>query len=145
MRTYYGSDDEYRQQPLGPLFAVPEVDPFADSTTEPTADERRVAKLIAPHKGAANPVSIAVIAAATGLGERTVKGLVARLIVTHRMRIGGRREAPVGYFMIESATDLEVAVRPLRNQVIEMWHRLRVLENKHELARLLGQLSLEGD
>ncbi len=117
-------------------------DPFAGSKVAPTAEERVVAEVIWRHKGRANAISIAMLCKILGKSERTVKGIKQQLIVTHRMRIGARREPPFGYFIIADATDLAVTVAAYQGQVIEMWRVLRVLLEGHELRRLHGQLEL---
>lgn len=124
----------------GPLF---DQSPFDRSQMDPTNEERRVADLIWRHRGRNNPITIAQITEATSLEAREIKAIVAELVVSHKMRIGGRREAPVGYFVIEDAADLEAAVKPFKGQILAMWKRLRVLEDPQELAKLRGQLTLE--
>lgn len=121
------------------------VDAFADSKITPDAKERVVAGLIACHQGRGDPISIAALTAATGWRDREIKGIVEQLVVTHRMRIGGRRGEPVGYFTIVDLEDLEAAVRPYRDQIFAMWRRLRVLMSKHALAEMAGQLAMSVD
>jgi len=129
---------------LLPLFGRPVDDPFAASKVTPSAMERVVGAMIWEHQGRANPISLEAVSQATGLDERAVKGIVEQLVVTHRMRIGGKREAPVGYFVVVDAEDQETAVRPFRNQVLAMWRRLRVLAEPRALRELHGQLTIEG-
>ncbi|GIU80160.1 MAG: hypothetical protein KatS3mg005_3398 [Bryobacteraceae bacterium] len=117
--------------------------PFSASRLPPTKEEILVASLIWQRRGQGNPISIARLRQLTGFSERQIKGIVEQLVVAHRMRIGARREEPAGYFMIETAEDLEAAVKPYRNQILAMWRRLRVLEQTHKLMELLGQLRLE--
>ncbi len=117
--------------------------PFSASQLPPTKEEVLVASLIWQRRGRGNPISIARLRQLTGFSERQIKGIVEQLVVAHRMRIGARREDPAGYFMIETAEDLEAAVKPYRNQILAMWRRLRVLEQTHKLMELLGQLRLE--
>jgi hypothetical protein len=127
----------------GPLFRVEEETPFSHSPVRPNQEEILLGSLIWKHRGRANPISIARLHEITGLSDRQIKGIVEQLVVTHKIRIGGRREEPAGYFVIESAEDLESAVKPYKAQVIAMWRRLRVLEAPQALKELLGQLKLE--
>lgn len=127
----------------GPLFAEPVDGPFAQSQIQPSAEEVMVASLIWRQRGRSKPISIARVRELTNYSERQIKGIVEQLIVTHRMRIGGRREEPAGYYMIETAEDLATAVGPYRAQIIAMWRRLRVLLQPQALRELLGQLKLE--
>lgn len=116
--------------------------PFAESKIAPEAKERVIAEMIWRHQGRANPISIAMLSKATGRTEREIKGIVEQLVVTHRMRIGGRRGEPVGYFVVVDLEDLETAVRPYRDQIFAMWRRLRVLLSPHALAEMAGQLAM---
>jgi hypothetical protein len=127
------------------LFSTPEGESgaFADSKITPTPIERVVAEIIWTHQGRTNPISIATLCKSTGRKEREIKGIVEQLVVTHRARIGARREDPAGYFAIVDAEDLAAAVGPYRSQIFAMWRRLRVLLSKHELAELHGQLAIE--
>ena len=128
----------------GPLFDSTGADgPFAKSLVEPDEVERLVAGIIWPHRGRSNPISIAMLSGATGRGERTIKGIVEQLVVTHRIPIGGRRAEPVGYFVIVDAEDLAAAVQPYREQIFAMWRRLRVLLEPRALAELHGQLVID--
>jgi hypothetical protein len=119
--------------------------PFAESKVEPTAREVKLAWLIWEHEGREHPISIAELTAATGWPIREIKAIVERLVVTHRMRIGGRRGEPGGYFMVVDLEDQAAAVRPYRRQIFSMFRRLRVLMGKHALAELCGQLAMSVD
>ena len=135
--------DVYGEQRLGPLFDQPVDGPFARSKFRPTGHETLIASLIWQHRGRARPISITRLQELTGLSERTIKGVVEELVVSHRMRIGARREDPSGYFIIEDAADLEAAVKPYKAQVIAMLRRLRALESAEAVREFLGQLALE--
>jgi hypothetical protein len=102
-----------------------------------------VAEMIWPHQGSAHPIALKFIAKAIGKTERAVKGIVEQLVVTHRMRIGARREEPVGYFVVVTAEDLDIACKAYESQIFSMWRRLRVLRQPHHLRDLLGQLRIE--
>jgi hypothetical protein len=133
----------------GPLFDGPAAGdcsaPFAESKVAPDRKERAIAEMIWAHQGRANPISIATLARATGWTERDIKGIVEQLVVTHRMKIGGKRGEPVGYFIVVDLEDLEAAVRPYRDQIFAMWRRLRVLMSRHALAEMAGQLAMSAD
>ena len=117
--------------------------PFAGSRLRPTKLEILIAGLIWQHKGRAQPVSIAHLKELTGINERAIKGIVEQLIVSHKMRIGGRREEPAGYYIIEDLGDQQTAVGPYKAQILSMLRRLRVLESREMLREFLGQMSIE--
>jgi hypothetical protein len=127
----------------GPLFAQeasgPELKEYA------TTAERVVAEIISQHQGRGNPISIAKLGACTGKSEREIKGIVEQLVVTHRMKIGGRRGDPAGYFVVVDADDLEMAVRPYRDQIFAMLRRLRVLMAPLAYRELKGQLVIDSE
>jgi hypothetical protein len=127
----------------GPLFEQPEEGPFGRSKLPPTALERDIAERIWRHRGRANAISIARLTQETGLSDRTIKQQVETLVDTHRMRIGGYREDPAGYAIIETAEDLAAAVGPYKAQALAMLRRLRVLESPEGWREFLGQLRLE--
>lgn len=128
----------------GPLFEkIAEDGPFADSRVTPTVLERVVAEVIWSHQGRQNPISIAMLSRATGKTDRDIKAIVEQLVVTHRMKIGGKRGEPVGYFVVVDAEDQEAAARPYREQIFAMWRRLRVLMGAHALREMHGQLRIE--
>jgi hypothetical protein len=59
------------------------------------------------------------------------------------MKIGGRRGEPAGYFVVVDLEDLELAVRPYKDQIFAMLRRLRVLMSPHAYRELQGQLTIE--
>lgn len=133
--------DDFQQRTIaGPLF---EANPFEDSPSKPSPDELLLGSFIWKQKGRANPISIARLRELTSFSERQIKGIVEQLVVTHKLKIGARREEPVGYFMIVDATDQETAVRTFRNQIIAMWRRLRVIDDRRSLREFHGQLTLD--
>lgn len=127
----------------GPLFEQRREGPFARSKIKPTSLEALIAGLIWQHRGRGRPIAIARIRELTSCGERTIKGLVEELIVTHKMRIGARRGESPGYFIIEDIEDQEAAVGPYKAQILAMLRRLRVLESPESLREFLGQLAIE--
>ncbi len=123
-----------------PLFAE---GAFDRSPAKPTAEELVVGNMIWKHKGSSNPLPIGKISEVTGYNARQVKSIVEQLVVKHRLKIGGSRIDPWGYFIAETAEDLQRACEPFESQVLAMWKRLQVLKNRHELRELLGQLTIE--
>jgi hypothetical protein len=138
---------EVREPMDGCLFTVRVPDAreeFADSRVRPDPKERVLAAMIFKHKGRDHPISIARLCSGTGWTQREIKGIVEQLVVTHRMKIGGRRDREThGYFMVMDAQDLDTATGPYRQQILAMWRRLRVLLGVHALRELHGQLEIE--
>jgi hypothetical protein len=126
-----------KQMPdFNPLFPA---DALAASGLPVRANERSIYDLIATRRGHTDPISIEVIRRVTGLTERSIKGAVAELIVSHKVLIGASRKEPIGYFMIESEEDRAIASEPLKGQIIQMLRRLRVLNSVHQVREWLGQ------
>ncbi len=112
---------------------------------QPVGNDGRIYDIIKGAHGVRQAISIKTIHGITGLSERVVKEAVASLIVGYHARIGAIRygDAP-GYFMIESAADLEAAVKPLKGQIIAMAARLRIISGDAHVREFLGQMLLEG-
>jgi len=108
-----------------------------------TRNEREVLRRICLHIGRKQPITRQRLEEATGLAEREVKSVVRDLIVNHGVAIGATRGKDHGYFLVDSAEDLEVAGRPLINEMRELARRLRVLYGPERVAELHGQLTLE--
>jgi hypothetical protein len=140
----YDDDPYFRPavQAPGPLFAqVVEPGPFDRSQITPEPLERAIADIIWRHKGYGDPVSIAAIRAAAGIDERKVKDVVMQLRMTHRMRIGARRDG--GYFVIVTADDWRKALTAYVHQIRTMAKVVRALADEAEYREFLGQLRLE--
>ena len=123
----------------GPLFAA-EADQLAASNVAVSANERRIYDLVRAARGHKRAVSLKYLCAVTHLSERTVKGCVADLIVTHGVRIGASRghgDEPAGYFIIDSDEDLEIAALPYAAQVSTMLRRLEVLAGRPRVRTFL--------
>jgi hypothetical protein len=125
-----------------------EAGAFDRSTTRPDRMEILIAAMIWFRRGRTNPISIAEIirlAGVEGLTDRTVKGVVEQLVVTHRCRIGARRDEPCGYYWIVDAEDQAAAVSPYKAQILSMLRRLRVLDSHEDYRAFVGQLALEDE
>lgn len=121
---------------------------FDRSTVRPDRMEILIEGLIWQRRGRGNPISIAEIiqvSGVEGLSDRTVKGVVEQLVVTHRCRIGARRDDPSGYFWVVDAEDQAAAVAPYKAQILSMLRRLRVLDSAEDYRVFLGQMALEGE
>lgn len=74
---------------------------------------------------------------------REVKAAVKHLIESHGIPIGSARCTPVGYFICVTAEDIDEAERPLVNEVKSLARRLRCINAKSEISRILcGQLGI---
>lgn len=129
-------------------FFEPVADPTAFDNSPcremATNEEQAIAWIIfTHHRSRHQPVSIAALGINTGLSERTIKGIIEKLRVNHRMPIGARRDEKPGYFWIVDQMDQEIACIPFRNQVLTMFKTLRVLDSPKRVRELLGQLQME--
>ena len=79
------------------------------------------------------------------ISEREVKAAVSGLIVRHRLRIGSSRQKPSGYYLIDSADEMEATCRPLERQAVQMFRRVRALRGAGDcrLLELAGQMTME--
>ena len=127
--------------------AMPLFDAPRDERPRPgipfRANEVRIYDLIAPHHGYKEAMPLDAIHRITGMSERTIKGIISELIITHGILIGASRHEPIGYFMIESDADRAVASEPLKAQIIQMLRRLKVINKPHQVREWLGQQAAE--
>jgi hypothetical protein len=117
-----------------------------------TEDQRELLRVLWGHKGAGRAVRAQEILdqlhkVDDERARRWVKGTVEDLVVRLGVPIGGLRTPPYGYFLIESAGDLDLAIGPLWSEVYSHLRRLRSLTSKSDVAKLFGQamLKLDGD
>lgn len=110
-----------------------------------TGDEHAVLEVLLQGLGAGAALAIDEIRERTGLSYRGVTRAVESLRVNHHLPIGSSRVEPHGYFIIQTAVDLESTVRPLRNQALSMLRVVVALQGrrKRRLRELLGQLEIE--
>lgn len=116
-----------------------------------TADERSVWDELQCRRGLKRAISIAelqhFISIIDGqrISAREVKAAVQGLILAHRLRIGSSRQRPAGYYLIDSAEEMESTCRPLERQAVQMFRRVRALRGAgdHRLLELAGQMTME--
>lgn len=113
-----------------------------------TRQERLVWAELCCRSGRQNAVQIARLRVVTGLSERDIKGAVEGLIMRHGIAVGSSRgsdHAPAGYYLIDTADELEDTCRPLENQALSMLSRVCVLRgrDRRRLREALGQICFD--
>src|SRR5882672_3506876 len=108
--------------------------------------ERDVLKAIMhyPSFGRHTAISIAEIQKVYSYSDRTIKGAVKSLLEEHGIPIGScRTPGQNGYYLIVSDKDAEEASRPLQNEIMSMFRRLKVLSPKSAFVRQInGQMDM---
>jgi len=108
----------------------------------------KIAEIIARHGGRAAAISIAQIAAVTGLSPRIIKQHVHDLRLLG-MRIGSCRvadgDAVAGYYLVQTRGELVESLRPYQRQIVTELRLVRSLLGRPLPAavELEGQLALE--
>lgn len=95
------------------------------------------------HRGAARALQVRDLAESLKLSERDVKALAKCLVEDFEVPIGASRQKPYGYYLIETAQELEDAVQIYVAEIRSLARRVRVLAGKHRVAELAGQLTLD--
>lgn len=98
-----------------------------------------------PSFGRHTAISIASIQSHHGnYSDRAIKGAVKSLLEEHGIPIGScRTPGQNGYYLIISDKDAEEASRPLQNEIMSMFRRLKVLSPKSAFVRQLnGQMDM---
>ena len=107
-----------------------------------TDDELRVMQAIERHVGREQALPLELLAAEAGVSPRVAQELVKHLIESHGQSIGSSTGDPHGYYMIQSADDLERSKAQLRHRIISTARRLAQLE-KSTAPKVLGQITLD--
>jgi hypothetical protein len=112
--------------------------------------DRKLLRIIAVHRGAANAVRAEAILGELGLycdgnARRWVKATVEDLVTRLKVPIGGLRMKPYGYFLVVTQADMDLALQPLQNELLSLARRIRALTDERYLSKLNGQLMLRLD
>ena len=133
---------------LQPESRVPSPEPrsIPGSNVPPTAAESAVYdELHIFHRSSKYPLSIARLSMRTGMNDREIKAAVEGLRLRHGVVVGALRGNPCGYFLAETAADIEIAWKPMFHQTVQMWRVIHAMNGRSErrLHELLGQMQLE--
>lgn len=75
--------------------------------------------------------------------DREVKAAVKELLEERRVPVGSARSGACGYFLLISPEDIDQAERPLVGEIRSLARRLRAINAKSEISRILcGQLGI---
>lgn len=108
-----------------------------------TEDQRVLLRMLKWHKGEQRPIRIAVIQGKLSLTDREIKEAVRSL--DYGLPIVGLRRPPYGYFVAITPEEVAEAVRPLRNEVLQIARRIRALRDSDYLREMLGQIPFDLD
>ncbi len=105
-------------------------------------EDRLVLDVITAHRGRQRAIGLDVVAGLTGMTERNVQGIVARLIEVHQQPIGSAVKKPMGYFLIETEAELTESVSQLVHRIGALARRVAALKQS-TIPLVLQQLALE--
>lgn len=108
-----------------------------------TTEEREILLILRWHKGASNAKPLADFAAKLNLSPRSMKQHIRNLAVTHKLPIGGSRQEPYGFFLCVTAEDIEVALRPIWNEIKSLLQRAHAVGDRQRVLEMLGQMQEE--
>jgi len=125
---------------------------IASETVSPCAREVCRALLFEPAAGREAAMQISALQARWRLqgqrvwSDRDVKASVKELLEVHGVPIGSARSGECGYFLLVCPEDVAAAERPLEAEIRSLARRLRAINPKSEISRLLcGQMGLGDD
>jgi hypothetical protein len=116
------------------------------SNVPPTAAEWAVfSELAIFHRSSKYPLPLARLCSRTGLSEREAKAAIEGLRKRHAVAVGASRGKLFGYFLAESAEDLDLALKAFRRQLISEGRTVRVFfrHNDRAFREFWGQMALE--
>jgi len=106
-------------------------------------DARKLLQWLSYHRGASRAIQCAELAKYLKVSEREIKALAKCLVEDFDVPIGASRQKPYGYFLIETAQELEDAMENYIGEIRSLARRVRKLGGKHRIVELAGQLTLE--
>jgi hypothetical protein len=107
-----------------------------------TPEARKMLGLLVHHKGARAAIKGAEIASWLKVGEREVKALAKSLVEDYGIPLGASRVHPFGYYLIETADELENAISIYTDEMRSLARRVRALGGPQRTAELFGQIQL---
>lgn len=104
--------------------------------------ELRVLATLRAARGRAQAIGCEALAAATGIPGREIQKVIHRLRVEHGRPIASTAARPAGYYLIETAAELERCYQEHRSKALGTLAAMAALRRVH-LRELLGQLQIE--
>lgn len=108
-----------------------------------TVDQRQLLTAMRFHIGRQRAIPLHQLCGNLKLGEREAKNLMRSLVVDFKVRIGAARTQPYGYYLITTAEEAHEAAAVYWSEAFELIRRARVLEDKHKVLEMLGQIRAE--
>ena len=114
-------------------------------------DETRLMCILRAHRGRARAISARHLAIQAGLGgialynrasPRKVQHIVHRLRIEHGVPIASAAGRPCGYYLVETAAEVEAFVREQRRKALGTLAAIAAVK-RVALPELLGQLAIE--
>lgn len=132
------------------LFRLRDLLNTALDSPELTDDEKKIVRILGEHRGAAAAIRSSSVAQLLKLpasenSRRWICQVVETLVLLHHLPIGASRTAPMGYFLIETQADLDLAINARWKEIYAHMRYLRALTSKQDVARLFGQAQLQLD
>lgn len=115
---------------------------------ELTASEKCLLQIIRTHEGASNAIKSRAIGNLLNLDwnehtRRWIASTVETLVLLHGIPVGASRCAPQGYFLIETQSDLDIAVNARWKEVYAHFRHIKALTSPEKARELLGQRILD--
>jgi hypothetical protein len=107
-----------------------------------TSEERKVYDVVRFHLGRPRAIQADEIAAMADLTTRVVNSVVKSLTEKHALAIGASVAKPYGYYLLDTADELENYCRQLHGRALSQLRRESILRRVHMLE-LIGQVRME--
>ncbi len=106
------------------------------------ATEQLVMAALRQARGRARALGCGTLALAVGIPGREIQKVVHRLRVEHRQPIASTAAKPAGYYLVETAAEIEQFVREQRRKALGTLAAIAAVR-RVALPELLGQLAIE--
>lgn len=104
--------------------------------------EARVLSVLRAHRGRARAIRVDELGRVCGIRGRECQAVVHRLRVEHGVPVASAAGQPAGYYLVETAAELEQCYREHRSKALSTLAAMAALR-RVALPDLLGQLAIE--
>lgn len=125
-----------------PQVRASEVLTDKDVDWQATIPQRTILRRLLYAVGSANAVTLRKLMDITGKSDRDVKKAISSLVIDFKVRVGASRGENPGYYLITNRDEALATAQPYINEIKELYKRIRVILDPHDLAEFEGQLLL---
>ncbi|GEM_PF-1440890 len=125
----------------GERSAIMEQPVYSDNPPPLTPEEARAKGILEHHRGRANALKVRLFAELLGVEERRAQQIVKCLVEKHNILIGSAVSPPFGYYIPETAEEVDAVLAQLYHRMASMAVRIARIK-RISVEEVFGQLRL---